>query len=427
MRGQRIFIYEHISGGGFNNKEIPLSLFSEGFGMLRTIVEDFKALNFEVKTMLDYRIIKMAFLLNCDYIKEIKREMTIIQEFKSSIKDCQYIFIIAPEFSKILYNFTKIAEDMGKTLLSMNSGPVLLASSKFQTYGFFKNSGLLTPQTFHIKSTENKFNVEFARKSYDLLQSPAILKPEDSVGAESIYLIKNKGEFEKFVNENIQYLNGSRDYILQKYVSGTDLSASIINQENRLTVLSINSQKIKLIENKINYLGGMTPADDSEHIKKEFIKLMENLDLTKFKGYFGIDFIRMIDGKIYLIEINPRLTTSYIGIRNVAKANPMLFLVYPDTDPEEIIDSNYKWISEYYHMKLKYLGPDDSLEFCEDEFRNIPEVITPPLPLNLKFQENKIFTCFVSIKGRNIKQIQKKKNSIFQSLKKLNFHSYSEC
>ena len=423
MCSQRIFIFEYISGGGFNNKEIPLSLFSEGFGMLRTIIEDFKALDFEVKIMLDYRITKMANLLNCDYIKEVKRAMNTIYEFKASINDCQNVFIIAPEFSKILYNFTKIAEDMGKTLLSMNTAPILLGSSKFQTYRFFTNSRILTPQTFHIKSVENKFNVEIARKSYNLLQAPAILKPEDGVGAESIYLIKNRGEFEKFVNEQIPYLDGNRDYILQKYIKGTDLSASIINQENRLTLLSINSQKINLIQNKINYLGGLTPADNSENIKKEIIKLTEHIDLKIFKGYFGIDFIRMPDGKIFIIEINPRLTTSYIGIRNVTKENPMLLLVYPDTDPEEIIDLSYKWISEYYHLKLKYIGSDDSTDVYGDLFSKIPEIITPPLPLN---QEDKIFTCFISTKGRNVKQIQKEKSSILRNLKKLNFHSYSE-
>jgi tyramine---L-glutamate ligase len=427
MHTQRVFIYEHVSGGGFNNREIPLSLFSEGFGMLRTIIEDFKALDFEVKTMLDYRIMRMSILLNCDYIMEVKRGTTIIEEFKSLIKDCQYVFIIAPEFSKILYKFTKVAEDMGKTLFSMNSAPILLGSSKLQTYNFFKNSGVLTPMTFHIKNFDNKFSIEDARKFFHLLHSPAILKPEDSVGAESIYLIRNEQELEKIISKENQYLDDNRDYVLQEYINGTDLSASFIKQENRLIILSINSQKIKLIKNKINYLGGMTPADNSDHIKKEIIELTENLDLTKFKGYFGIDFIRMADGKIYLIEINPRLTTSYIGIRNISKANPILLLVYPDTDPDEIIDSSYKYCSEYYHMKLKYIGPDDSLDLWGDIFKSIPEIITPPLPLNLKSQENKIFTCFVSIRGRNLKQIQKRKRSIAHFLNKLNFELYSEC
>lgn len=425
MDGQRVFIYEHVSGGGFNNKEIPLSLFSEGFGMLRVIIEDLKALNFEVKTMLDYRIFRMGNLLICDYIKEIKREMNIVKEFKATIKDCQFVFIIAPEFSKILYNFTKIAEDMGKTLLSMNTAPILIGSSKLQTYDFFKKSGVLTPQTFFIKSFNNRFNVDDARKFSNLLRAPTILKPEDSVGAESIFLFKDEKKFDKFLNEKLQCLDGVRDYILQEYVKGTDLSASFISQENRLTILSINSQNVKLNGDRLSYLGGMTPADNSEDIKREFIKLTEKLDLTAFKGYFGIDFIRKSSGKLYLIEINPRLTTSYIGIRRITKANPMLLLIHPDTDPEDVIDSNYTWISEFFHLKLKYMGSDDLFDLCGDLTRKIPEIITPPLPLNLKFQEDRISTCFVSIRGRNKKQIQSQKRAILQNLKKFKFYSYS--
>ena len=46
------------------------------------------------------------------------------------------------------------------------------------------------------------------------------------------------------------------------------------------------------------------------------------LDLTKFNGYFGIDFIRKSDNSLFFIELNPRLTTSYIGVRKILSYNP---------------------------------------------------------------------------------------------------------
>ncbi len=42
MMKNRIFIFEFVSGGGFNKIEIPISLFCEGYGMLRSIIMDFK-------------------------------------------------------------------------------------------------------------------------------------------------------------------------------------------------------------------------------------------------------------------------------------------------------------------------------------------------------------------------------------------------
>ncbi|MBS7633086.1 ATP-grasp domain-containing protein, partial [Candidatus Bathyarchaeota archaeon] len=40
-----------------------------------------------------------------------------------------------------------------------------------------------------------------------------------------------------------------------------------------------------------------------------------------FRGYLGIDVVLAKD-KAYLIEINPRLTTSYVGLRKVIGYNP---------------------------------------------------------------------------------------------------------
>ena len=54
-------------------------------------------------------------------------------------------------------------------------------------------------------------------------------------------------------------------------------------------------------------------------------------------GYIGVDLIRMNDGALTVLEVNPRLTTSYCGLHaalgiNVARA--LLRLVGDDTLPQ---------------------------------------------------------------------------------------------
>jgi predicted ATP-grasp superfamily ATP-dependent carboligase len=39
------------------------------------------------------------------------------------------------------------------------------------------------------------------------------------------------------------------------------------------------------------------------------------------RGYVGVDFVLTKDGPV-VIEVNPRLTTSYIGLREVVRFNP---------------------------------------------------------------------------------------------------------
>ena len=43
--------------------------------------------------------------------------------------------------------------------------------------------------------------------------------------------------------------------------------------------------------------------------------------LTGLFGYLGVDVVLGDDGRDWAIEINPRLTTSYVGLRALAETN----------------------------------------------------------------------------------------------------------
>ena len=58
MNKKKIFIFEFISGGGFNKDDIPSSLFCEGFGMLRSIIADFKAIGFNIT---EYAVVRIRY------------------------------------------------------------------------------------------------------------------------------------------------------------------------------------------------------------------------------------------------------------------------------------------------------------------------------------------------------------------------------
>jgi len=106
MMKDTIFIFEYVSGGGFNKARIPISLFSEGFGMLRSIIIDFNFLDMEIYTLLDYRISSLATILSVEHLKIIGEKDNFIKIFSDLVKLCKYIFIIAPESDNILYNLT---------------------------------------------------------------------------------------------------------------------------------------------------------------------------------------------------------------------------------------------------------------------------------------------------------------------------------
>ena len=421
MKNNRIFIFEFISGGGFNHVDIPISLFNEGFGMLRGIVEDFKNLDFQIKTLIDYRIQHMIRYLKADFAKEINQSMDIFLEVKKAVNDCEYVFIIAPEFSDILFNLTKIMKDQNKIILSMNLEAIKLASSKFETYNYFKKQEVSTPLTYHLPS--HLFNKDYFINLVSKLKFPIIIKPEDGVGAESIFYFENKSQISSFFSSNYNDFETDRDYIIQEYIPGEDLSVSIIGNTQGQNILSFNAQFVEIGINDSNssYLGGYTPISDDENIRKKIKIQLHKLNLSGFRGYYGIDFIRKEDNSFSFIEINPRLTTSYIGIRNVTKKNPLLLISQPDIEVHSIVDSTHKDFSHFFHLRLSYVGElplnEVNAGLIPRIMKENPLIVSPPLALN----EDPSFACFIATKAKNMKDSKIQEDRLISALEKKEF------
>ena len=130
MSKKKIFIFEFIGGGGFNKVKIPTSLFSEGFGMLRSIISDFKAQDFEINTMLDYRAQFLPEFLQADEIRIVNKSDNYLKIFKNLVTNCKFIFIIAPETSKLLFELTEIAKNHDRIILSTNLNGIKHGTSK---------------------------------------------------------------------------------------------------------------------------------------------------------------------------------------------------------------------------------------------------------------------------------------------------------
>ena len=77
---------------------------------------------------------------------------------------------------------------------------------------------------------------------------------------------------------------------------------------------------VEIDENGGEYLGGYVPY---EHPLKEKVFKYAKLAceyVPGLKGFIGIDFI-IEDDYIYLLEINSRFTTSYVGLQKIININ----------------------------------------------------------------------------------------------------------
>ncbi|MBN1215839.1 MAG: ATP-grasp domain-containing protein [Candidatus Lokiarchaeota archaeon] len=405
-----LFVFEFISGGGLNKSSIPSSLFCEGFGMMRAIINDFKRLGFKISTLLDNRIRHFQNLLDVDLIFYINSNMNYISIFKNMVKKNEFCFIVAPESSEILKNLTEIVKINNKKLLSIDIKGIEIGTYKYKTYKFFKKNKLETPKTFKIPMEHRIPNKEFIISKYNIIQSPIIIKPDDGVGAESIIYISKKDQIKNILAEKLKTLDIERNFLLQEYVNGESLSLSLMNyyspenNEYRTKILSINTQKIALskINNSINYLGGYTPYSNYKKLYKKVSEILNHIKFCQFNGLFGIDFIQN-KHKISFIEINPRITTSYLGLRNVLNRNPADLIVRSKSN---IMDDDITKIeNNSVFLKFNLINNGNLTKIkIQDDFnpellKLFPEFIVPPISL-----DNKYLSCFIVTKEKSLEK-----------------------
>jgi len=435
MFNQKIFIFEFVSGGGYNQVDIPSSLFCEGYAMLRTIIEDFKKLGYQIITLLDVRISHLSRYLKTDMVKLVKPEDEFLKIYTNYVKKSTFCFIIAPEFSKHLYNLTQIAKDLNKKILSINLNGVWLGTSKLETYKYFIANKVNTPKSYKIPLKGGEMDVDFILQKFDQLGSSIIMKPEDGAGSELIYHFTTKDQILLLFERAKANFDIARSYIVQEFIDGDDLSISIINRTNSekindrdQIILSINAQNVQNIDSNKDsyYLGGFTPVENYKVLRNKFEKILKSMDLTSFQGYFGIDFIKKADNSIYFIEINPRLTTSYIGIRNILDFNPLEFLFNQYKSKFELTKVEPNRFSHFTRLELKYSGNKSFKHIMKviipKIMKLVPEIVTPPTALQSSNTKHKlIYSCFISTKAKNSMSSSRRISQIMEILNRFDF------
>jgi len=435
MYNQKIFIFEFVSGGGYNQVDIPSSLFCEGYAMLRTTIEDFKKLGFQIITLLDKRISHLARYLKTDMVKFVNLRDDFLEIYTKCVKESTFCFIIAPEFSKHLYNLTQIAKDLKKKILSIDLNGVWLGTSKLETYKYFIANKVNTPKSYKIPLKGGQMDVDFILQKFDQLSNSIIMKPEDGAGSELIYHFTTKDQILQLFERAKAKLDINRSYIVQEFIDGDDLSISIINRANSeknnvmdQIILSINAQNVQNIDSNKDslYLGGFTPVENYKALRNKFEKILKSMDLTSFQGYFGIDFIKKADNSIYFIEINPRLTTSYIGIRNVLDFNPLEFLFNQYKSKIELTKLEPNKFSHFTRLELIYSG-NKSFKYIKKTIipklmKLVPEIVTPPIALQSSNTKHElIYSCFISTKAKNSMSSNTRISQIMKTLNKFDF------
>ena len=143
---------------------------------------------------------------------------------------------------------------------------------------------------------------------------PAVLKPIDGAGSLDVHLLRQPGELPGPAP-------GRRR--LERYCPGLPASISCLCGLGQLLTLPAGEQLLTA-GGTLTYVGGRLPLEAALDRRAARLARQVFEALPGALGYFGIDLVLGPDpagAEDTVIEINPRLTTSYAGLRALAEDN----------------------------------------------------------------------------------------------------------
>jgi predicted ATP-grasp superfamily ATP-dependent carboligase len=167
---------------------------------------------------------------------------------------------------------------------------------------------------------------------------PSVIKPRDGAGSQNTFLVRNSMDLWNACRELSSDLKNLRTFdafIHQPYVVGKSLSVALLIAEDGsiIEVLPVAEQHLS-DDGRFRYLGGRIPADISAEsaVAVQQLAVRTCRAVPGLTGYVGCDIV-LPHGEPVLIEINPRLTTSYLGYRTLTDDNIAARLLDSSTPP----------------------------------------------------------------------------------------------
>jgi predicted ATP-grasp superfamily ATP-dependent carboligase len=367
-----LLIFEYVSGGGYANQKLSVSILSEGYGMLRSLIFDCKAAGHNVTTLLDSRLKAFNPPNEADQIITVSSPSEVDEKLSELSGVADAVYVIAPESGQVLENLVEKIEASGGTSLNCEAAAIKRVSNKMAAYETMKKRGVKVPETVLVDIHEKTENIKRLTKE---LAYPLVFKPLDGVSCGGLSIVKDEGDIAGAVKK-VAHESMSKQFIAQKVIRGTAASACVISTGDKALAVTLNRQLVTLAspDEESEYYGGAVPFDHS--LEKEALKAAERAveGIGGLKGYVGVDMI-LTEAEAMVLEVNPRLTSSYVGLRRVTNFNPAEAIV--DATIGRELPKNVQSRGYAFFSKVEVPPRRQILE----ETYKLKEVISPPFPI----------------------------------------------
>ena len=325
----KLLLYEHITGG-CPDIALPPSLLREGRAMVEAVAADLARIaGVNITLLCDHRLKLNA--PGCQLAK-VDSAASALEMFDRLAAIADLTLVIAPEADGVLLQRCRRVARCGGRLIGPAAALVELCSDKQLTAEHLAAAGVQIPRGVAIQ-TGQELPVDF---SY-----PAVIKPRDGCGSQGVKLIASAAEAAAF---------GVAPWParLEQFCPGVAVSVAVLCGPRELRALTPCAQRLTS-DGQFQYLGGALPLRPELAGRAVELALRAVRSLPEPRGYVGVDLVlgegvaeaglqHKGDSPIFVaqklgqsptsqspgdfvIEINPRIITSYVGLRAACRGN----------------------------------------------------------------------------------------------------------
>jgi predicted ATP-grasp superfamily ATP-dependent carboligase len=304
---RRVFVSEYFSSGAVPASSLTRSLRNEGHAMLRSVAADISRIDgFTVVTTLDKDS------RSIEGIESIRTTDPLHEWdcFQRLVRESSDVLVIAPETDGVLARRVRLVQHSRTRSWNCSVDAIDLCADKYLLFEFLKARSFATIPTSRVNLNSS---------DAPPFPWPVVLKPRDGAGSVHTFLCSSMDAW-RIAGEKMRAAMPSSSAVVQPFIFGQPLSvgANVSLDGFSIDVLPVAEQSISS-DGHFRYQGGSIPASISNEATRTINDLVAAVirAIPGIAGYIGFDLILTELGQPVIVEINPRLTTSYIGYREL--------------------------------------------------------------------------------------------------------------
>lgn len=295
----QVFVIETVTGGGLSGQPLPDTLINEGALMRDALIGDLEDLpGIRVVTTHDLRVLPPSRGTSIP-IEEGEDPLETWARLASR-SHCSWP--IAPESGGELARLVERLGATGTRVIGPDLPTVRLCASKRATGAALNAAGIRTVTSYPAEAVPAD------------LTAPVVVKPDDGAGCIDTFL------FDEIPGD----LAARTGFVVEPYIAGDAASLTLLCRAGHAHVLAANRQDIVRHGDRLDFaglkVGGIAITEELRALAERIHRALPGLS-----GIVGVDYVATPDGPV-VIEVNPRLTTSYAGLRRSLGVNPTAFV-----------------------------------------------------------------------------------------------------